>query len=107
VLKKPKSVSADNPTNAVGGLFIRGLQGKNAACFESHQRRDCVKADLDCDVALKQYKVGKVGLPPLFDSLDDWHTLGRYGLPRNIISGGKPTFPTFYCAEVRQCPALL
>jgi hypothetical protein len=31
MLKKPKRASAGNPSNAVGGLFIRGLQGKNAA----------------------------------------------------------------------------
>jgi len=48
-----------------------------------------------------------VGLPPLLDSLDDWHTQGRYGLLRIINSGGKPTFPTCYCAEVRQGPLAL
>jgi hypothetical protein len=30
--------SADNPTNAVGGSFIRGLQARTQLAFESHQR---------------------------------------------------------------------
>ena len=41
---------------------------------EIHQRRDCVQTDLGGDVDLKRWQVGKVGLPPLLDSVDDWHT---------------------------------